>query len=220
MVRPKSADALRVLQVGTPVLRQRAVEVPAAEVTSDSVSELVALMWATLEEVPGVGLAAPQVGDSRRVVVVQDPPEFVERLSESQQAEREREPIEPYVLINPELTLLGPETRTFFEGCLSVEGYVAAVQRVREVEVRFVDVAGQMRRQRVRGWHARILQHEVDHLDGILYVDRMHTRTLCAEDLYPAYCSLTANEDASAPTPSIHATDGGRSATEAETTSR
>ncbi len=153
-------------------------------------------MWDTLEVVPGVGLAAPQIGDSRRVVVVKDPPEFVGRLSPSQQAERERVPIEPYVLINPELTVIGSETRAFYEGCLSVEGYVAAVERFREVEVRFVDVTGQVKRERVRGWHARILQHEVDHLNGTLYVDRMDTLTLCAEALSATFGSATTGEDA------------------------
>jgi peptide deformylase len=149
-------------------------------------------MWDTLEAVPGVGLAAPQISVSRRVVVVKDPREFVERLSPSQQAERERVPIEPYVLINPELTITASETRTFYEGCLSVEGYVAAVERFHEVEVRFLDVTGQVKQKRVRGWHARILQHEVDHLDGTLYVDRMDTRTLCAEGLF---LTALASED-------------------------
>jgi peptide deformylase len=186
----------RVVQVGTPVLRQRAIEVPATEVASDHIRGLIARMWDTLEAVPGVGLAAPQIGDSRRVVVVKDPPEFVERLSPPQQAERERVPIEPYVLVNPELTVIGGETRTFYEGCLSVEGYVAAVERFHEVEVRFVDVTGQANRKRVRGWHARILQHELDHLNGTLYVDRMDTRTLCAEALSATFGPATTGEDA------------------------
>jgi peptide deformylase len=186
----------RVVQVGTPVLRQRAMEVPATEFASDDIKELIARMWDTLDVVPGVGLAAPQIGDSRRVVVVKDPSEFVERLSPSQQAERDRVLIEPYVLINPALTVIGSETRTFFEGCLSVEGYVAAVERFHEVDVRFVNVTGQARRQRVRGWHARILQHEVDHLDGTLYVDRMDTRSLCAESLSATFGPATRGEDA------------------------
>lgn len=186
----------RVVQVGTPVLRQRAIEVPSTEVASDDIKELIARMWETLVVVPGVGLAAPQIGDSRRVIVVKDPPEFVERLSPSQQAERERAPIEPYVLINPELTVIGSEARTFYEGCLSVEGYIAAVERFHEVEVRFLEVTGQVKRKRVLGWHARILQHEVDHLDGTLYVDRMDTRTLCAEALSATFGPALAGDDA------------------------
>jgi len=196
MAHPDDTNEHRVVQVGTPVLRQRATEVPATEVASDNIKELIALMWDTLEVVPGVGLAAPQIGDSRRVVVVKDPPEFVERLSEFTQVERDRVPIEPYILINPELTVIGTETRTFYEGCLSVEGYIAAVERFHEVGVRFLDIAGQVKRERVRGWHARILQHEVDHLDGILYVDRMDTRTLCAESMSGTLGPAAAGEDA------------------------
>jgi peptide deformylase len=196
MARHDDTSEHRVVQVGTPGLRQRAIEVPTTEITSNDIKELIARMWDTLEVVPGVGLAAPQIGDSRRVVVVKDPPDFVERLSPSQQAERERSPIEPYVLINPELTVIGSEVRTFYEGCLSVEGYVAAVERFHEVEVRFVDATGQGNRHRVRGWHARILQHEVDHLDGTLYVDRMDSRSLCAEALSATFGPATAGEDA------------------------
>jgi peptide deformylase len=196
MARHEDTNEHRVVQVGTPVLRQRAIAVLSTEVASDDVKGLIARMWETLEVVPGVGLAAPQIGDSRRVVVVKDPPEFVERLSPSQQAERERVPIEPYVLINPELTVIGSEIRTFYEGCLSVEGYVAAVERFHEVEVRFVSVTGQAKRHRARGWHARILQHEVDHLDGTLYVDRMDSRSLCAESLSATFGLTTAAEDA------------------------
>jgi peptide deformylase len=185
----------RVVQVGTPVLRQRAIEVPVAEVASDDIKGLIARMWDTLEAVPGVGLAAPQIGVSRRVVVVKDPREFVERLSPAQQAERERVPTAPYVLINPELAVIGSETRIFYEGCLSVERYVAAVERFHEVEVRFLDTSGKVQRNRVYGWHARILQHEVDHLDGTLYIDRMDTRTFCAEALSATFGPALASED-------------------------
>jgi peptide deformylase len=196
MAHRDGTNEYRVVQVGTPILRRRAIEVPSNEIASDDIKDLIARMWETLEAVPGVGLAAPQIGDSRRVVVVKDLPEFVERLSPSRQAERERVPIEPYVLINPELTVIGSEIRTFYEGCLSVEGYVAAVERFHEVEVRFVSASGQAKRQRARGWHARILQHEVDHLDGTLYVDRMDTRSLCAEALSATFGPATATEDA------------------------
>jgi peptide deformylase len=122
MARHDDTSEHRVVQVGTPGLRQRAIEVPTTEITSNDIKELIARMWDTLEVVPGVGLAAPQIGDSRRVVVVRDPPEFVERLSPPQQAERERVPIEPYVLINSLLTVLGSETRTFFQYWLRFRG--------------------------------------------------------------------------------------------------
>ncbi len=140
-----------VVQVGDPVLRRRAAEVPVDRITSDPVARLIDAMWETLDAVPGVGLAAPQIGEPWRVVVVHDLPEYLEGLSEVQLAERERRVIEPYVLINPVLTTVGSETRTHFEGCLSVEGYTAAVERFHEVDVEFTDPGGRVRRQRVDG---------------------------------------------------------------------
>jgi peptide deformylase len=183
-----------VVQVGDPVLRRRAAEVPTHRITSDEVAGLIERMWETLDAVPGVGLAAPQIGEPWRVVVVHDLPEFLEALTDLQLVEREREPIEPYVLINPTLTAVGYETRTHFEGCLSVEGYSAAVERFHEVDVEFTDPAGRPRHRRVRGWHARILQHEIDHLDGLLYVDRMNTLTLCSVAAYRDLAELPTHE--------------------------
>jgi peptide deformylase len=81
------------------------------------------------------------------------------------------------VIVNPVLRMVGDERATFFEGCLSVTGYVGLVERSREVEVTGLDEHGAAVTWRVRGWPARILQHEVDHLDGALYVDRMLTRS-------------------------------------------
>jgi peptide deformylase len=82
------------------------------------------------------------------------------------------------VLVNPVLRPVGEQAASFFEGCLSVRGYAAVVTRAHEVEVTGLDETGAPVRWQVSGWPARILQHELDHLDGTLYVDRMHTRTL------------------------------------------
>jgi peptide deformylase len=183
-----------VVQAGDPVLRRRAVEIPDDAVTTELVAELVERMWATLDAVPGVGLAAPQIGEPWRVVVIHDLAEFVSRYSPRQLIERERQVIDPYVLINPVLTAVGYETRTHFEGCLSVEGYTAVVERFHEVEVAYTDPAGARRRLQASGWHARILQHEVDHLDGMLYVDRMNPRTLCTNDAYAELAALPTAE--------------------------
>jgi peptide deformylase len=183
-----------VVQVGNPVLRRRAAEVPAQDIVSETMGRLIQRMWATLAEVPGVGLAAPQIGEPSRVIVVQDLARFHETISADHLIERERNTIEPYVLINPEISPVGDAKRTFFEGCLSIEGYVAAVDRHLEVDLSFVDPAGQEHRRRVRGWHARILQHEVDHLDGRLYVDRMNPRTFCAQGEFPNYAAMPVED--------------------------
>jgi peptide deformylase len=179
-----------VVQAGDPVLRRRAAEVPADQISSKPVAQLVDRMWKTLDAVPGVGLAAPQIGEPWRVVVVHDLPEFIEHYTELQLLERERGAIEPYVLVNPVITAVGYETRVHFEGCLSVEGYTAAVERFHQVDLTYVDLEGRHHQARVGGWHARILQHEVDHLDGVLYVDRMNTRTLCTTDNYSDLADL------------------------------
>jgi len=183
-----------VVQVGDPILRRRAAEVPATEVTSDLISQLIDRMWDTLEAVPGVGLAAPQIGEPLRVVVVHDLEEFFHNYTDEQLAERERQAIEPYVLINPVLSPVGPEMRNHFEGCLSLEGYMAAVERFHQVGVDYLDPTGRRCARRVTGWHARILQHEVDHLNGTLYVDRMNSRTLCSTEAYSTLGALPTVE--------------------------
>lgn len=147
-------------------------------------TELIERLRCGLVDDPGVGLAAPQIGVPWRVVLIQDPPEFHTRVSEERLAELERTPVEPYVLINPEIESIGDEHRTFFEGCLSVDGYCALVARYHTVRVRWLDPGGAPHQEVRHGWHARILQHEVDHLDGILYIDRMLTRSFMTTDSY------------------------------------
>jgi peptide deformylase len=166
-----------IVQAGAAVLRRPALPVDPKKAGSSELAQLIDEMWAALTEAPGVGLAAPQIGVPLRLVVIHDLQEYIERVSESRRAELERSPIAPYVLINPEIETLGEERRTFFEGCLSVEGYCALVNRARTVRVRWLDPAGEEHQEVRTGWHARILQHEVDHLDGVLYIDRMLSRS-------------------------------------------
>jgi peptide deformylase len=125
-------------------------------------------MRATMYDAPGVGLAAPQVGLPLALTVIED-------VGVSEEAERS--PVPFHVVINPKLTL-GPEEVEQFEGCLSVEGYQAIVPRARTVRVEALDHRGEPVTIEARGWYARILQHEIDHLNGTLYIDRMRTRTL------------------------------------------
>lgn len=174
--------AAGVIQAGDPILRGVARAVDAADLAS--IVELIEALRAGLEQTPGVGLAAPQIGVARRVVLVQDPASFQARVSEARLAELERTPVEPYVLINPEIEAIGTQRRTFFEGCLSVDGYCALVERSRSVRVRWLDPSGACHSETVHGWHARILQHEVDHLNGILYIDRMFTRSFMSMERY------------------------------------
>jgi peptide deformylase len=170
-----------VAEIGDPVLRARASEVSPEAIATPDFQALVQRMIATMRAAPGVGLAAPQVGVPLRVIVLEDRAEYVSRLTEEERQERGRAPFEVRVLVNPVLRTAGGERATFFEGCLSVPGFVALVERASEVEVEALDETGVARTWRVKGWPARILQHEVDHLDGTLYVDRMKTRSLSTD---------------------------------------
>jgi peptide deformylase len=173
-----------IVQVGAVVLRRPATSIDPRAIGSSELADVIDALEAGLVEAPGVGLAAPQIGVPWRVVLVQDPPEFHTRVSEARLAELERTPVEPYVLINPEIERVGDVRRTFFEGCLSIDGYCALVERCRTVRVRWLDPEGGHHDEVASGWHARILQHEVDHLNGILYIDRMYTRSFMTTDNY------------------------------------
>lgn len=183
---PMTTPAMPVVQIGDPVLRSRASEVPPEAIPTPDFQALVQRMIATMRAAPGVGLAAPQVGVPWRLIVLEDRPEYVDRLTEGERLERGRVPFGVRVLVNPVLRAVADERATFFEGCLSVAGFVALVDRASEVEVRALDEGGVPRTWRVKGWPARILQHEVDHLDGTLYVDRMKTRSFSTAELAKA----------------------------------
>lgn len=171
-----------IVQAGTPVLRARAQEVPVERIATPELQQLFSTMIATMRAAPGVGLAAPQIGVPLRVIVLEDRPELLKALKPEELAERERAPFDTRVLVNPVLRHVGDEHAMFFEGCLSVKGYVGLVERSREVEVTGLDEHGVAQTWRVKGWPARILQHEVDHLDGALYIDRMKTRSFATAD--------------------------------------
>ncbi len=173
---------LEIVQVGDPVLRQRARPLRAEDIGTPFVQELIVSMCQTMYEAPGVGLAAPQVGESLQIVVVEDDGPWLETMSRARRAELRRTRLPGTVLINPTLEPLGEETDEFFEGCLSVQGFSALVRRHRAVRVRGVDEHGEPVEMELEGWPARILQHELDHLAGVLYVDRMDPRTFTTNE--------------------------------------
>jgi len=175
---------LKIRQVGDPVLRQKARPLSKDEILDPSTQELIESMRETMHDAPGVGLAAPQVGYSLQLVVIEDQAEFIQKLPPEQVAERERRPVSFHVLINPKLTLLGSETVEFFEGCLSLAGFTAVVPRARQVRVEGLNERAEPVIVNATGWYARILQHELDHLGGVLYVDRMKSRTFFSQDNY------------------------------------
>ena len=171
-----------ITRAGNPVLRAVAEEVAPSELGSKAFTELVKRMVEAMRAAPGVGLAAPQLGVSKRVIVAEDTETHMSKLSPKDRTARGRIALPLLVVVNPELTLIGDRTATFFEGCLSVPHYMALVERALEVRVRGVDEMGDAIDMTVTGWPARIFHHEVDHLDGMLYVDRMLTRSFGDND--------------------------------------
>lgn len=178
---------LKIRSTGDPVLRSRARPLRSEEILLPSTRELIDAMRETMHDAPGVGLAAPQVGIPLQLAVIEDREENMKELSREMLAERDRKPVPFHVIINPVLTLESPAEIDFFEGCLSLPGLVALVARARKVKVECLDEHGQAKVIRASGWYARILQHEIDHLSGALYVDRMRSTSLCTVDNFGRY---------------------------------
>jgi peptide deformylase len=157
---------LKIARMGHPVLAM--VAKPVADPTAPEIRRLVADMLETMVDANGAGLAAPQVHVPLRVVVFQAPGE---RDSGDSEAFEASAPLT--VLINPEIEVIGPERESGWEGCLSVPGLRGFVERPAHVRYRGVDHEGHVIERVAKGFHARVVQHEVDHLDGTLYPQRM-----------------------------------------------
>ena len=175
---------LKIVNVGEPILREASRTLSREEILSPSIQELIEHMRQTVGDAPGVGLAAPQIGESLRLAVIEDKAEYHKSLSVSDLKERGRVAIPFHVIVNPVLELLSDPSEIFFEGCLSLPGFTALVPRASEVRVTCLDHQGEPRVIEASGWYARILQHEIDHLHGSLYIDRMHSRSFSSLENY------------------------------------
>jgi peptide deformylase len=184
-VATSEGDLLPIIECGDPVLRRAAEPVDPSDLRTVELRRLISQMRATMEAAPGVGLAAPQVGVSVQLAVVQDGPERWGHLTEDERAARERNALPFTVLVNPALQPVeGDAQVSFYEGCLSVPGLTGVVARHGAVRVKALDEHGQPVDRVFSGWAARIIQHEVDHLGGRLYLDRVETRSLSTVDNY------------------------------------
>lgn len=164
LVRPHSMEmaVLKIARMGHPVLRARAAEVD--DPTDPEIARLVADMIETLDDAGGVGLAAPQVYVPRRVVVFYVP---AERLAPDET------PVPMTVLINPVIEPLGEDVQEQIEGCLSIPDMIGRVPRYTRIGYGALGLDGKRMEREVSGFHARVVQHECDHLDGRLYPMRM-----------------------------------------------
>jgi len=169
----RRGPVLPIVQAGHPALRQVA-EPYDDQLSPELLGDLVEVMRVTMLRAPGVGLAAPQVGLPLALAVVQDDGD------DDEDDPRERSPLPFRVLLNPRYEALGDRVEPFYEGCLSVVGYEAVVARAHRVRLTGQDQSGRALDEELTGWPARIVQHETDHLGGVLYVDRADLRTLAA----------------------------------------
>lgn len=171
-----------ICQAGELVLRRQARELTPDEIVSAPIQELIASMFETMRAAPGVGLAAPQIGLPLQVAVIEDPREFIDKLPPEHAAARLRTGVAPHVIVNPRITIEDAELVEFFEGCLSLSGFTAIVPRALAVRVDCLNEHAEPTVIHARGWYARILQHEIDHLHGTLYIDRMVSRSFMGRE--------------------------------------
>ncbi|MDF3148378.1 MULTISPECIES: peptide deformylase [unclassified Streptomyces] len=168
-----SDGPLTIVAAGDPVLRRRAEHFD-GQLDPALLARFVEALRVTMHAAPGVGLAAPQVGVALRIAVIEDPAPVPEEV----RLARGRVPQPFRVLVNPSYEPVGAARAAFFEGCLSVPGYQAVVARHGEVRLTGEDEHGRAVDEVFTGWPARIVQHETDHLDGVLYLDRAELRSL------------------------------------------
>ncbi|XP_059457151.1 peptide deformylase 1A, chloroplastic/mitochondrial [Corylus avellana] len=166
-----------IVKAGDPVLHEPAREVEVGEIGSDRIQNIIDDMVKVMRKAPGVGLAAPQIGIPLRIIVLEDTKEYISYAPKEVTKAQDRRPFDLLVILNPKLKKKSNRTAVFFEGCLSVDGFRAVVERYLDVEVAGLDRYGQPIKIDASGWQARILQHECDHLDGTIYVDKMLPKT-------------------------------------------
>jgi peptide deformylase len=188
---------LKIVQVGDPVLRAAARALTRQEILSAETQQLIRDMRETMYAAPGVGLAAPQIGQSLQLAVIEDSEDNLEEVPPNDLIEKQRSPVPFHVIINPVITHLAEEKANFYEGCLSLAGFSAVVPRARSIRVEYLDERGKSRAIEASGWYARILQHEIDHLHGALYIDRMQSRTFTSLENWRQFGPGRAERDAS-----------------------
>lgn len=181
---------LKIARMGHPVLRRPAALVE--DPTAPEIRRLVHDMLETMEDANGAGLAAPQVHVPLRVVIFHVPEK---RLEEGETPDPDTGTV--HVLINPVLEPVGDEKVMGWEGCLSVPGLRGVVPRWRKLRYRAVDIDGKPIDRTVEGFHARVVQHECDHLDGILYPMRMDDLSLLGFEEEMSRYPLRSSEDPS-----------------------
>jgi peptide deformylase len=162
--------------MGHPVLRARARPVHPSEIRTPTIQQLIDDMFETMKEYQGVGLAAPQVHESLRIFVAGIPPARPadpDTPDDPDEDDDDDDEVPLMAVINPEITATTKETVEDWEGCLSIPDIRGRVPRARQITVRAYDRHGKRFELEASGFTARVIQHETDHLDGVLFFDRM-----------------------------------------------
>ncbi|MEC5191342.1 MULTISPECIES: peptide deformylase [unclassified Arthrobacter] len=170
-----------IVQAGHPVLRQIAAPYD-GQLSDAELSQFIDLLRRVMHKAPGVGLAAPQLGVPLQLAVLEDQYDVDPAVA----TVRGRDPLPFFAMLNPGYQPQGGSTAAFYEGCLSLAGLQAAVTRPAQVLLDFTAPDGSPQQREFRGWQARIVQHETDHLHGILYLDRSELRSLTTNAEYSA----------------------------------
>ena len=165
----------QIIKMGNPILRQVSRKLTKEEILSPEIEKLISDMWETMEHAGGIGLAAPQIAIPIKMTVIRVPKES-QRYPESEESK-------DYIIFNPKITFLTEETQSFWEGCLSVPGLRGYVERPKKIRVNYLNENALEQTIELEGFLATVFQHELDHLEGKLYIDRMRDiSTLMYED--------------------------------------
>jgi peptide deformylase len=186
---------LHILHTGDERLRTPTRHVNRRQLRTREVQTLIASMVRTLREARGVGLAANQVGEHLSIAVVEDRAESHRDVPRERLQAQQRSPVKLTVLVNPTATVTDNTTNEWFEGCLSIPGMLAIVPRANAVRATALAPDGAPLEIEATGWHARILQHELDHLRGVMYPDIMVPGTLVTREAYRHQWSLLSIEE-------------------------
>ncbi len=182
-------NTLKIITPENPTLRQKAA--PVERIKDEALQQLIDQMIATMRAANGAGLAAPQVDHPIRMAVIETPAEVDDDGEEIPNSRK------LFTIINPEITWASRKMVKGVEGCLSIPGYVGEVARHQAVHITGLDRGGKRLNLRLKGWDARIFQHEIDHLDGILYTDRLTSpENFWTEEEFEEMLKQAAEEEA------------------------
>lgn len=175
------------LQVGDPILREQAEIVDISTVHSPEFKQMVERMFKVMRKAKGQGIAAPQIGVGLQVFAMEYTGQHMKELKDQGCSDKEMKRmgialVPPRVFVNPEIRIIDSTLLAFREGCLSIEGYSALVPRAKEIEITALDMEAHPITWRTMGWPARIIQHEMDHLKGNLYIDTMMYKSFMKND--------------------------------------